>query len=115
MANYKPTAGSGLSIANIATRTSSSQDTQVTITPTTVDISNVYLEAAPANIEIVEFSGDDGTTFFDPTANIVPIEAMKVNAAMYGTLILNSGTVWRYTCAASAGTYIVIRMGYTLS
>ena len=105
----------GLDIANISARTSTSENVTTTITPAAGEqhTFTVYGESLVATIATVEWSANAGSNFFDPGSLLATLEILRLNgsATLSAPIRINSGSRWRYTTAATTGTYIVVRLG----
>ncbi len=111
----------GLSVADIAARESTSQNTTTTLTPAVGEqfVFNQFGESLPAIINTVEWSANAGANFFDPSARIVNLSQMGTTT---GTVLdspidthLNNGSRLRWTNPATVGTYIIARIGTIFS
>ncbi len=113
-------------MTDLATRTSSSENTTVTITPAVGENFEFtsFVESMPVfQIITVEWSANGGTNFFDPNAAYTfSPDPSQVGVRIGATppqgvdntpimIHLNNGSRFRYTTPATIGTYIISNIG----
>ncbi len=96
-------------------RTSSSQGTTVTFTPsagTAYDLTLLLIESAPDHMPDVSFSADSGSTYSDRFSWNQPYLLQTVDSsAVNGGIPVGPTSRFKYVTPATSGTYIIIMAG----